>query len=174
MGTLWIALTAAAGLFGLLLGGARGLVIGAAAGAGVYFLMIMTLGLVIEGRLFRRADRVWLLTSEVGRACAKVNVTTSGAWDLTSVAAWPFKRDLGTHLVGEICRDADDAGREVILESRNDRVARLYLRHRFVEDPQRGRRAMRRTATPQAHSGPAATGGEPCLTPPLSPKSSRG
>lgn len=154
VGTLWIALTVVSGTLGLLLGDFEGLVAVAAAGAGLYFLMILVLGAAVEGRLFMRADRVWLITSDAGRACAKVNVTPSGAWKLTSVAAWPFKRHLGTRLVGDCCRDADDTGCEIVLLAQNDRVAGLYRRHHFVEDPQRGRRAMRRMpAPPDPQSG---------------------
>lgn len=149
VGTLWIALTTASGILGLLYGGAAGAVLGAVAGASLYFLMIMVLGAVIERRLFIRADRVWLITSDVGQACAKVNVTPSGAWRLTSVAAWPFKRHLGGRVVSACCRDADDEGREVVLLVQNDRVAGLYRRYQFVDDPQRGRRAMRRIPVPR-------------------------
>lgn len=148
VGTLWIALSAVSGILGLLLGGAKGLVVGAAAGAGFYFVMIMALGAVIERRLFRRADRVWLVSSDVGRACAKVNLTPEGAWKLSSVAAWPFARHLGSRVVGECCRDADDAGCEVVLLAQNERVAGLYRRHQFVDDPEGGRRAMRRMPVP--------------------------
>lgn len=148
VGACWIALTVTSGLLGLLVGGAGGLVAGASAGAGGFFLMTMLLGLAIESLLFKRADRVWLITSDLGRACAKVNVTGSGDWDLTSVAAWPFKRDVGTYLVREICQDADNANRVIVLKAQNDRVARLYTRHQFVDDGERDHRAMRRLPEP--------------------------
>ncbi len=155
VGTCWIAVTAACALLGLVLRGTEGLVVGAAAGVAGFLLMIMVLGLVIERRLFLRADRVWLIVSEGGRACAKVNATSTGAWKLTSVAAWPFKHHLGSHLVGEICRDADHAGREIILQAQNDRVARLYTRHQFVSGTQGDRRAMQRLPmSPGPQPGP--------------------
>lgn len=147
VGTCWIAVAAAGALLGLVLSGTEGLVVGAVSGVAGFLLMIMVLGLVIERRLFLRADRVWMIVSEGGRACAKANVTPNGAWKLTSVAAWPFKHHLGSHLVGEICRDADHAGREIILQAQNDRVARLYTRHQFVSSAQGDRRAMQRLPT---------------------------
>lgn len=55
-----------------------------------------------EACCFLRADLVWLITSDGGQACAKVNVTPSGARKPTSVATWPFKRQLSTVLVGEL------------------------------------------------------------------------
>jgi len=157
VGTCWIAVTLTVGLSGLLFRGAEGLIVGAAAGACGFFLIIIVLGLVIESVLFLRADRVWLLTSPAGRACAKVKVTSSGAWHLTSVAAWPFERNLGTHLVRAICRDADDEGFEIVLQAQNPRVAGLYNRHRFVDDPGRDHRAMRRLPTSARRTGFAAS-----------------
>lgn len=147
VGTCWVAVTAACALLGLVLGGTEGLVVGAVAGVAGFLLMIILLGLVIERRLFLRADRVWLIVTDGGRACAKVNATPNGAWKLTSVAAWPFKHHLGSHLVGEICRDADHAGAEIILQAQNDRVARLYTRHKFVAAASDDRRAMYRFPT---------------------------
>lgn len=147
VGTCWIAVAAACALLGLVLRGLEGLVVGAVAGVAGFLLMIMVLGLVIERRLFLRADQVWLIVSAGGRACAKVNATPNGAWKLTSVAAWPFNHHLGSHLVDEICRDADHAGREIILQAQNDRVARLYTRHNFAPDPVVDQLGMRRLPT---------------------------
>lgn len=157
VGTCWIAVSLAVGLLGLLLRGVEGLLVGTVIGASVFFVMIMVLGFTIESALFWRADRVWLLTSPAGRACAKVTVTDRGAWNLTSVAAWPFNRQLGTHLVGEICRDADTEGCEIVLEAQNPRVAALYNKHHFVDDPGRDRLAMKRLPTSVRRRGLAAS-----------------
>ena len=144
VGTCWIAVAAASALLGLILRGAEGLVVGAVTGAGGFFLMIILLGLVAESLLFLRADRVWVVVSDAGRACAKVNATSNGAWKLTSVAAWPFNHHLGSHLIDQVCRDADHEDREIVLQAQNDRVARLYTRHQFVPGGQGDRRAMQR------------------------------
>lgn len=74
------------------------------------FLAFAGLLLLSEGLLVLRADRVWLLCADRGRACAKVKRGDSGrVWVLESVAAWPFGAQLGTELVERICADADEA-----------------------------------------------------------------
>ena len=167
VGACWSGVIAAGGLFGLVVGGTEGLAAEVAVGAAGFFMVIMVLGPVVEGLLFEQAARVWLVASDVGRACAKVNEAASGAWELTSVAAWPFKRDLGSHRVGEICRDADQAGREIVLQARNGRVARLYTRHNFAPDPVADQLWWRRLPTQEGvkpHLHPR--GGGPRLCPP--------
>ena len=97
------------------------------------FLAAAFLGMLAEGLLARRADRVWLLRSDAGRACGKVSVAADQSWTLTSVAAWPFRRGCGTVLTGRVCADADELGAPLVrLTADTAQVASWYKQFGFV------------------------------------------
>lgn len=145
IGMVWALLTLVAGGFGWILAGSLG---GAAAGAAVgfvgYLVIIMLMSVIIEPALFTRADMVWLIDEPGRHGCAKASVVDGGAWRLTSVAAWPFGRGIGTQLTQAIAVDADHSGHVVQLTAENRRVGALYERFGFTY-PAPGRRGMRRT-----------------------------
>lgn len=145
IGMVWALLTLVAGGSGWILAGNAG---GAAAGAVVgfvgYLAVIMLMSMIIEPVLFTRADLVWLIDEPGRRGCAKATVLEDTcAWRLTSVAAWPFGRGIGTELTRAVTVDADRTGRTVQLTAENRRVGAMYERFGFTY-VRPGRREMRR------------------------------
>jgi hypothetical protein len=143
IGMMWALLTVVAGWFGWILAGPQTAVLGAVVGFGGYFAVIMLLSMIIEPILFARAARVWLIDEPERRGCAKAVEIGDGAWCLSSVAAWPFGRGIGSELTEAVTADADRSQRTVQLTAENRRVGSLYERFGFTY-PQPGRREMRR------------------------------
>lgn len=143
IGVMWGLLTVVAAWFGGILAGPLGAVAGAAAGFGGYFMVIMLVSMITEPVLFSRAPRVWFLNEPGRRGCAKAAELDSGDWRLSSVAAWPFRRGVGTDITTAVTADADRGGRAIVLTAENRRVGRLYERFGFSYS-QPGRRQMRR------------------------------
>lgn len=144
IGMMWALLTVVAGGFGGVFNGTRGAVAGAAAGFVGYAIVIMLMSVIIEPVLFRCADRVWLISGSGRRGCAKAVVRGDGSWRLSSVAAWPFGRGIGTELTRAVVTDADRCQRTLELTAENRRVGSLYERFGFVY-PRPGRREMHRS-----------------------------
>ena len=140
---MWALLTVVAGWFGWVLAGPVGAVLGAAVGFVGYFAVIMLLSMIIEPILFGRAARVWLINEPGRRGCAKAAELDDGEWRLSSVAAWPFGRGIGSELTEAVTADADRSERTVQLTAENRRVGSLYERFGFTY-PRPGRREMRR------------------------------
>ena len=67
----------------------------------------------------------------------------SGDWRLTSVAAWPFGRGVGTEMTKAVTADADRSRPGGSSHAENRRVGSLYERFGFTY-PRPGRRVMRR------------------------------
>ena len=78
VGTLWIALTTASGILGLLYCGAAGAVVGAVAGASLYFLIIMVLMLGVMYVLMIRPQRQRQAQQQSMIDGASVGEVTSG------------------------------------------------------------------------------------------------
>ena len=143
IGMMWALLTVVAGWFGWILAGPQAAVLGAVVGFGGYFAVIMLLSMIIEPILFARAARVGLLDEPGQHGCAKAVEIGDGVWRLTSVAAWPFGRGIGSELTKAVTADADRRQIVVQLTAQNRRVGILYERFGFAY-PRPGRREMRR------------------------------
>lgn len=148
--TGWLAL--AAGLNGSLLGylimdSLAPAIVGAVLGAVVALLLVTALTLLIEPVACRRTDRVWMIMTPTGAACARVTANRTGEWVLTSMAARPLGRGVGDQLLEQVCSEADQQCRTVRLTASTSRVADWYRRHGFTPVPGRWR-ALRRLPAP--------------------------
>lgn len=133
------------------------------------WLLVCYLLLLLEGAVARRADRVYLLRTQGGRACGKTTAQPDQAWTLESVASWPWGEGHGKQLVDRVCADADRLHVPAIrLTADTNQVAAWYLKHfGFVEVGRSrfGQPKMERTRPVEAQPKTASATNAPSTNP---------
>lgn len=107
-----------------------------AASAAIYWVATIYLATRISaGREFRRAARYWRTTTANGAQATAALIDVKGQPTLRYVAARPRGVGAGSHLLTQICADADTDHIEITLRAVNNTAANLYRRHGFIPAP---------------------------------------